>query len=309
MPQGIAVDGSDLLVSLQGVSGDNRVVRVASDGTVSTVAGTANGPGFVDGIGEAARLDSPAGLYNDGAGNLYIADSANFVVRKMTIASGSVATYAGALSVGSADGTGNQARFSAPQGLAVDDRTVYVADTGNHTIRAIELATGNVTTLAGVAGQSGHVDGPLGTARFNGPLGLALDTTSQMLYVAETLNRAIRRINLAKGAVTTLSYLGPESLDGPSGLALDGTRLFVADADDDSSSKSICRKHRYRSSPAKWTLLAPKMGSVRKRPSTLRREWGWTAEAIFTWPTIRPRRFEGLLWRRLPCPPSREAPT
>lgn len=233
VPQGIAVDGSDLLVSLQGVSGDNRVVRVASDGTVSTVAGTANGPGFVDGIGEAARLDSPAGLYNDGAGNLYIADSANFVVRKMTIASGSVATYAGALSVGSADGTGNQARFSAPQGLAVDDRTVYVADTGNHTIRAIELATGNVTTLAGVAGQSGHVDGPLGTARFNGPLGLALDTTSQMLYVAETLNRAIRRIDLAKGAVTTLSYLGPESLDGPSGLALDGTRLFVADADDD----------------------------------------------------------------------------
>jgi streptogramin lyase len=108
-----------------------------------------------------------------------------------------------------------------------------VADTGNHTIRAIDLATGNVTTLTGVAGQSGDIDGPLGTAMFDGPQGLALDAESRLLYVADTLNRAIRRIDLAKGTVTTLSYTGPASLDGPSGLALDGLHLFVADADDD----------------------------------------------------------------------------
>ncbi len=236
VPQGLAVDGSDLLVSLLGTSGDNRIVRVSSDGTVSTVAGSSTTPGFVDGAGTDARFDSPAGMYDDGSGNLYIADAANFALRKMTIASAAVVTYAGAISVGSSDGTGNQAHFSAPQGIAVDDTTVYVADTGNDTIRAIELATGKVTTLAGAVGQTGHADGPLTGSRFDGPQGLALDTAAQVLYVAETLNRVLRRIDLGKGVVSTLSYTnGPgfDGLDGPTGLALDGTHLFVADSDDD----------------------------------------------------------------------------
>jgi sugar lactone lactonase YvrE len=236
VPQGLAVDGSDLLVSLMGTSGDNRIVRVSSDGTVSTVAGSSTTSGFVDGAGTDARFNSPAGMYDDGSGNLYIADAANFALRKMTIASAAVVTYASAISVGSSDGTGNQAHFSAPQGLAVDDTTVYVADTGNDTIRAIELATGKVTTLAGAVGQTGHADGPLSSSRFDGPQGLALDTAAQVLYVAETLNRVIRRIDLGKGVVSTLSYTnGPgfDGLDGPTGLALDGTQLLIADSDDD----------------------------------------------------------------------------
>ncbi len=236
VPQGLAVDGNDVLVSLQGQSGDNRIVRLGADGTVSTVAGSPTIAGFVDGVGTVARFNSPAGLYEDGSGNLYIADSANFALRKMTVADATVATYAGAQSIGSSDGTGTEARFSAPQGIAADDDMVYVADTGNDTIRAIDLATGKVTTLAGAVGQTGHADGPLLSARFDGPQGLALDTASQMLYVGDMLNRVVRQIDLGQGVVSTLSYSGGagfEGLDGPSGLALDDARLFVADSDDD----------------------------------------------------------------------------
>jgi sugar lactone lactonase YvrE len=235
-PQGLAVDGSDLLVSLEGESGASRIVRLAADGSVTTVAGSTMAAGFVDGVGTAALFNAPAGLYADRSGNLYIADSGNFALRRMTIASADVVTYAGALSAGSADGTGTEARFSAPQGLAVDDTTAYVADTGNDTIRTVDLTSGKVTTLAGAAGQRGNVDGPVAKARFDGPTGLALDSAGQVLYVGDMLNRVIRRIDLAKGVVSTLSYdngPGYGGLDGPSGLALDGTHLYVADSIDD----------------------------------------------------------------------------
>ena len=236
VPQGIAIDGSDVLVSLEGTNGENRIVRVTSDGTVSAVAGSETAAGFADGVGTAALFNSPAGLYDDGAGTLYIADAANFVVRKMTLASATVSTYAGANSMGASDGTGTQARFAAPSGLAVDGSTAYVADTGNDTIRAVDLATGNVTTLAGAAGQSGHVDGAMAAARFHGPQGLALDDASKLLYVADTINRAIRRIDLGKGVVSTLSEIPTSTfggLDAPAALALQGTNLFVTDSNDD----------------------------------------------------------------------------
>lgn len=239
VPAGIAVDGSDLLVSLEGgEGGDNRIVRVATDGSgmVTSLAGSATASGYVDGTGATALFNTPAGLWSDGAGNVYVADSGNFVLRKIAIASTDVTTYAGALSVGSADGTGNEARFSGPQGLAADDSTAYVADTGNDTIRAVDLASGKVTTLAGAAGQPGHVDGSASSARFDAPTGIALDSSGQVLYVGDMLNRVIRRIDLAKGVVSTLTLdTGPgfDGLDGPSGLGLDGTHLYVADSIDE----------------------------------------------------------------------------
>jgi hypothetical protein len=242
VPQGFAIDGGDLLVSLEGLT-DGRVVRIqgaVSPGcagcTVSDVAGSATVQGYVDAAGAAARFESPAGLWNDGAGTLYIADSRNYVVRAMAISSAIVTTYAGALSVGSADGMGSSARFSGPQGLAADDATVYVADTGNDTIRRIDVATGAGTTLAGTAGQSGQVDGPAGTAMFDGPEGLALDTGSQTLYVADTLNRTLRQIDLATGSVSTPAYTPTPTfrgLDAPSGIALYQGQLFVTDYQDD----------------------------------------------------------------------------
>jgi DNA-binding beta-propeller fold protein YncE len=230
LPLGIAIDGSDVLVSLT----DQRIARVGNDGAVTPIAGGMGVKGLVDGIGGDARFDTPAGLLNDGAGMLYVADEGNQVLRAVALASGAVRTLAGAKSVGSADGTAMAARFSAPQGLAADDKTAYVADTGNHVIRAIALARGTVTTLAGATGQADRTDGTRSNARFNQPQGLALDAAAGQLYVADTNNRSIRRIDLRAGAVSTLAYTAAPGdsfagLDKPSGLALAQGRLFVSD--------------------------------------------------------------------------------
>ncbi len=233
LPQGIAVDGADVLASLT----DHRIVRVAPDGTVTTLAGSAGAAGFVDGPASASRFDSPAGLWNDGAGTVYVADNLNAVIRAIHLASGTVSTVAGAKSTGSADGTGSAARFSGPEGLAADSISAYVADTGNDVVRKIDLATGKVTTLAGAVGQTGRADGALGSARFNQPQGLALDVAAQRLYVADTTNRSIRRIDLEAGQVTTLALTSAadasfEGFDAPVGLALDQGRLYVTDYTD-----------------------------------------------------------------------------
>jgi DNA-binding beta-propeller fold protein YncE len=230
LPQGLAVDGADLVVSL----GDHRVVRVAPGGSVSPLAGRAGAKGLVDGAAADARFDSPAGLWNDGAGTLYVADAGNSVVRTISLADGTVGTYAGTRSAGRDDGAGPAARFSAPQGLAADGHTVYVADSGNAVIRAIAVPSGDVTTLAGAPGSPGLADGALTDARFNQPQGLALDDDARALYVADTQNRKIRRIDLRAGQVTTLAFTRApgdafSGFDAPSGLAIDGGRLFVTD--------------------------------------------------------------------------------
>jgi sugar lactone lactonase YvrE len=239
LPQGVAVDSGDVLVSLTSLVAD-RIVRVASDGTVTPLAGGAKG--FLDGTGDGARFDSPAGLWNDGAGTLYVADSGNEVIRRIALASGAVSTFAGAQSSGAADGVGAQARFSSParpvlQGIAADDRAAYVADTGNDTVRKILMTTGEVSTLAGGVGLPDRVDGAVHDARFNQPEGLALDSAGQKLYVADTNNRSLRRIDLGAGAVTTLALVAAPGdpfagFDGPAGLALAGGRLFVTDYSD-----------------------------------------------------------------------------
>src|SRR5438270_146875 len=131
----------------------------------TTLAGM--GPGSTNGTGSGARFDFPDGVAVDSAGNVYVADSGNDTIRKIT-ASGVVSTLAGlAGSSGSADGTGNAARFSLPTGVAVDSAgNVYVADYVNHTIRKISPAR-VVSTFAGLAGASGSADGTGNAARFN----------------------------------------------------------------------------------------------------------------------------------------------
>jgi sugar lactone lactonase YvrE len=235
IPQGVATINGAVLVSL----GDHTLVQVAADtGVVTPLAGQSGMQGFVDGAGGAARFNQPAGLWADGAGGLLVADNGNHVLRKVALAGATVSTYAGAKSSGSADGTGTQARFFAPQGLVADDQAVYVADTANQVIRKVELATGVATTLAGASGQPGNTNGAATDARFNQPEALALDRTAQILYVADSNNRAIRAIDLASRAVTTLSYdRAPgdpfTSLNVPAGLALDGGRLYIADYGND----------------------------------------------------------------------------
>jgi sugar lactone lactonase YvrE len=214
--------------------------------TFTTLAGSAS-YGSSDGLGSAARFNSPSGVAVDTAGNVYVADQSNNTIRKVTSA-GLVTTLAGLAHFdsngnpvgGSADGTGSAARFNGPNSVAVDNTgTLYVADTGNNTIRKVTPA-GVVTTLAGSAGQYGFADGAGSAARFALPYGVAVDTAGNV-YVAD--HDTIRKVSPA-GIVTTLAGLvGPGDLNGsadgirsaarffnPQAVAVDSAgNVFVAD--------------------------------------------------------------------------------
>ncbi len=206
--------------------------------TFITLAGQA--AGWFDGAGSAARFNVPFGVAADAGGNLYVADTGNHTIRKVT-STGVATTLAGmAATTGSADGSGSNARFNGPQSVAVDGAgNVYVADCTNCAIRKI-TAAGVVTTLAGTPGVSGTNDAASGAAAsFNFPYGVAVDTNGNV-YVADTLNHTIRQIS-PSGAVTTLAGLAGNvgSSDGtnsgarfsyPCGVAVDGSgNVYVAD--------------------------------------------------------------------------------
>src|SRR6266404_2058356 len=152
--------------------------------TFTTLAGQAL-IGSADGTGSAARFFYPSGgVATDSSGNVYVADSFNYTIRKITPA-GVVTTLAGLAGfAGSADGTGSAARFDVPFGVATDSSgNVYVADRGNYTIRNITPA-GVVTTLAGLAGIAGSADGTGSAARFYYPDGVATDSSGNV-YVGD----------------------------------------------------------------------------------------------------------------------------
>lgn len=206
-PGGVAVDGPG---NLYVADHDNHTIRkVNTSGVVTTFAGAAGVAGSADGTGGAARFNGPTSVAVDGGGNVYVADAGNTSIRKIT-ASGAVTTFAGVSgAAGSTDGAGAGARFSKPQGVAVDSAgNVYVADTGNHTIRKVTSA-GVVTTLAGAAQQSGSNDGFGGGARFNGPYAVAVDNDGNV-YVTDFFNSTIRKVSAA-GAVTTLAGLAGQN--------------------------------------------------------------------------------------------------
>ena len=222
------------------VAGDAGVdAEGVPSGTVSTLAGSAGESGSADGTGAAARFNLPEGIAVDGAGNLYVADTNNQTIRKIT-PSGTVSTLAGSVEqVGTADGTGAAARFSYPSGVAVDGSgNVYVADFNNHTIRKI-TPSGAVSTLAGSAGHYGSEDGAGPDARFNYPSGVAVDGSGN-LYVADFGYNTIRKIT-PSGMVSTLAgkagtgdYLdglgSAARFNGPDGVAVDGSgKVYVAE--------------------------------------------------------------------------------
>ncbi|MDR0352730.1 MAG: hypothetical protein LBI02_05090 [Opitutaceae bacterium] len=259
-PGALAVRGGNLYVA---DTGNSTIRAISPDARVATLAGQAGSASHADGKGTGARFNHPEGIAATGAGAdtvLYVADTGNHVIRKITSGlptlSGSagtagplVTTLAGGPGQeGALDGTGTDARFRSPVGIAATgtgaDTVLYVADTGNHAIRKIIAATGEVTTLAGVLEQAGGADATGTAARFRSPRGLLVDGAGE-IYVADTGNSTLRLI--AGGTVTTLAGLpGADTVPGlaglkdgqgenawfdhPAALALDENgRLYVAD--------------------------------------------------------------------------------
>jgi sugar lactone lactonase YvrE len=206
-------------------AGNHTVAKVTPAGGLSIIAGQLGKGGGSDGLGSAASFLSPGGIACDSTGNLYVADTGNHTIRKITPA-GIVSTLAGSIGVaGNTDGIGSAARFFLPQGIAVDAAgIVYVADTGSHTVRKI-TAAGVVTTLAGLPELAGSDDGTAAAARFSSPNSLAVDGAGT-LYVADGGNNSIRKITSA-GIVSKL-----QTVNAPNGIAIDSTgKLYGSGSD------------------------------------------------------------------------------
>ncbi len=216
------------------------VGSLCAQDSVTTLAGQVLVNGNTNGPAATATFNDPAALVADAAGNFYIADSQNHVIRKIGT-NGIVSTFVGQMATpGSQDGSGLQAQFDTPCGIAIGPGgDFYISDTGNHTLRKI-TPTGVVTTMAGRPGESGFTNGTGGAARFNSPLGIAVGANGTV-YVADSGNQLIREISAA-GTVTTLAG-SPENwgrddgmgsaarFNGPVGVALDHQgNLLVSDS-------------------------------------------------------------------------------
>lgn len=238
-------------------SGNHTIRRITQSGVVTTIAGAPGVPGTADGTGAAARFNAPHSLAIDGNGNLYVTDRGSHTIRRVTSA-GVVTTLAGAPGTrGSADGTGDAARFNLPTGIAVDrSGVVHVADTENYVVRRI-TASGTVSTWAGTSGAKGIRNGDAATALFANVLGLTIDTAGDLFVTDGYIlppepntiqgSMIVRSIGSTGTVATRAGTFYPESenklVDGAGteakfyfsyGLAADGAgNLYVADTGND----------------------------------------------------------------------------
>ena len=248
-PIGLALDGSGDLFIADWWNNAVREVNLGT-GTINTVAGgNAFGDSGDGGLATAAELSSPGDVAVDGSGNLFIADSANNVVREVNAQTDDITTVAGNGIAGySGDGgLATAAELSSPSDVAVDHSgDLFIADLNNNVVREVNAQTGDITTIAGngTAGYSG--DGGLASAaELSGPDGLALDGSGD-LFIADSGNNVVREVDLNTGIVTTVVGNGTEGdsgdgglataaeLSDPNSVALDPAGdLFIADTDND----------------------------------------------------------------------------
>ena len=241
-PVTAAFDGSGNMFIAD--TGNNRIRKVTSSGTISTVAGNgAIGFSGDGGAATSAALNSPRGVAVDGSGNIYIADTGNSRIRKVS-SSGVIATIAGTGVAGFAGdgGPAANAQFSSPQGVAVDGSgNVYISDRGNARIRVIN-ASGVISTIAGtgVPGFGGD-NGPATSAQLNIPAGIALDGSGN-LFIADQVNQRIRKMAVSGGTITTVAGNGTQGFTGdgaaatnaelsnPQGVGVDSSgNIYIAD--------------------------------------------------------------------------------
>ncbi|EOD31059.1 hypothetical protein EMIHUDRAFT_434364 [Emiliania huxleyi CCMP1516] len=229
----------------------NKIRRVeVATGAVTTLAGSGQ-VGGADGVGDAAEFCSPLGLAISPNGSaLFVADFHNHKIRRVEFATGEVTTIAGSGDEGDADGVGDAAEFYFPHGISIspDGSALFVADSSNHKIRRVEVATGAVTTLAG-SGEEGGADGVGDAAQFYNPSGVAISPDGGALFVANYGNDKIRRVEVATGEVTTLAGSGTSGsvdgvgdaaeLNGPVEVDIspDGSTLLVAS---DGGLRQVC---------------------------------------------------------------------
>ncbi|HZE85273.1 MAG TPA: hypothetical protein VE035_13255, partial [Puia sp.] len=214
---------------------NHRIRMITPAGNVTTLAGTGT-PGFQDGPGASAQFNYPIGVAVDRAKNVYVADSKNNRIRKITPA-GVVSTLAGTGIAGSTNGAGAVAQFNGPSGVALDgNRNIYVADTYNNLFRKITPA-GVVSTFAG-DGKFGYVDGPAATAEFSYPDYIAVDGPGN-IYLTDRITNRIRKIT-RNGVVSTIAGTpdagivdGPAAsakFHGPTGITVDAAgNLYISD--------------------------------------------------------------------------------
>jgi sugar lactone lactonase YvrE len=244
LPSAIAFDASGNLYFAE--TANHTIRKVDSSGNIITIAGTGT-QGFSGASGPAisATLDSPQGLALDSLDNLYIADTHNHCIRKLNLITGTITTIAGTGTQGFSgdNGPATAAQLSLPTALAVDRaNNLYLADSANHRIRRIDATTGVITTIAGTGTQGFSGDnGSAINANIDSPTGLAVDSANN-LYLADTHNHRIRRIDATTGAITTIAGTGIAGFSGdnaaatsanlalPHGLTIDPAgNLYLAD--------------------------------------------------------------------------------
>jgi hypothetical protein len=212
----IVFDGQgDMLVADE----ENNVIReISPSGTVTTLAGSGV-QGYLDGTLATAEFSHPEEMLIDASGNIYVADGINLVIRKITLSTGMVSTYAGVAGVsGMTNGPVATATFASVYGMAMDaNGNIYIPDIGNNVVRLITVSTGMVSTFAG-SGAQGLVNGPSSGASFYYPIACHFDNQGN-LYVADLFNNCIRLIN-SSGMVSTYAGTGAQgNANGPVGAA------------------------------------------------------------------------------------------
>jgi len=242
-PTGVYVDNAQNVYVAD--FGNQRIRKIAS-GIITTIAGDGTGGFSGDGgLAASAKLHWPSGVYTSAVGDVFIADFGNNRVRKIDITSGMIDTIAGGGASGylGDGGPATQAILDEPAGVAVtSSNDLYIADSLNHRIRNVSNASGIISTVAGNGIGTYAGDGGLAlSASFNTPSDVVLDASGN-IFIADTMNNRIRKVDKATGVVTTVAGTGMQGYGGdggqassarfyqPAGIFIDGmANLYIAD--------------------------------------------------------------------------------